>query len=259
MYYFNGIICYFIKKSAYLHSKISIKMRKITAVLALSILLFACSSKKEGNMIIQGQIKGLKKGTLYLQKMKDSLLVSIDSVALLGKDTFTLTDYVEEPVMYYLTFDGNTTDKRILFFGEEATITINDKVDQFGYAPEISGSKNQEILDKYNKVSRRFQEQRLDFIKKDFEAKKTNDKALISQLEKDYLKLTKRRILYTTNFAISNADSEAAAYIGLTEMYDASLKMLDTVNNSLTEKVKSSIYGKRFQKYVSDIKASEKQ
>ena len=41
-------------------------------------------------------------------------------------------------------------------------------------------------------------------------------------------------------------------------MYDASLKMLDTVNNSLTEKVKSSIYGKRFQKYVSDIKASEK-
>lgn len=257
MYYFNGIICYFIKKTAYLHSKISIKMRKITAVLALSILLFACSSKKEGNMIVQGQIKGLKKGTLYLQKMQDSLLVSIDSLALLGKDTFTLTDYVEEPVMYYLTFDGNTTDKRILFFGEEATITINDKVDQFGFAPEISGSKNQEILDKYNVVSKRFQDQRLEFIKKDFEAKRTNDPTLIKKVEDDYNRLIKRRVLFTTNFALNNADFEVAPYIALTEMYDASLKMLDTVNYSLSPKVKKSIYGKRFQEYLNTIKNSE--
>ena len=128
-------------------------MKKITALLALSIILFACSSKKEGNMIVQGQIKGLKKGTLYLQKMQDTLLVSIDSVALLGKDTFTLTDHVDAPVLYYLTFDGNTTDKRILFFGEEGVITINDKVEQFGFAPVITGSKNQVVLDKYNVFS----------------------------------------------------------------------------------------------------------
>jgi hypothetical protein len=31
--------------------------------------------------------------------MQDTLLVSIDSVALLGKDTFTLKDNVEETVM----------------------------------------------------------------------------------------------------------------------------------------------------------------
>ena len=75
-------------------------------------------------MIVQGQIKGLKKGTLYLQKMKDTLLVSVDSVALLGKDTFTLTDNVDSPVLYYLTFDGNTTDKRILFFGEKVVFFL---------------------------------------------------------------------------------------------------------------------------------------
>ena len=241
-----------------MHSKINDFMKKIIAVLAFSIIVVACSSKKEGNMIVQGTIKGLKKGTLYLQKMQDTVLVSIDSIALLGNDTFTLTDNVETPVLYYLTFDGNTTDKRILFFGEQGIITINDHVEKFGFSPEISGSKNQEVLDKFYKIKRKFQENRLDFIKKDFEAKKANDKALIVQLEKDYLKLTKRRVLFTTNFAISNADFEAAPYIGLTEMYDASLKMLDTVNNSLSEKVKNSVYGKRFQKYVSDIKASEK-
>ncbi|MGY8910592.1 MAG: DUF4369 domain-containing protein, partial [Flavobacteriales bacterium] len=205
----------------------------------------------------QGQIKGLKKGTLYLQKMKDTLLVSVDSVALLGKDTFTLTDNVDSPVLYYLTFDGNTTDKRILFFGEAGTITINDKVELFGFNPEIKGSKNQELLDKYNLVSKKFQSQRLEFIKKDFDAKRANDKDLIQKLEADYQKMVKRRVLYTTNFALSNADTEVAPYIALTEMYDASLQMLDTVNNKLSPRVKESDYGKRFQEYLDNIKANQ--
>jgi len=229
-------------------------MKKIITLLVLCILITACSSKKEGNMIVQGQIKGLKKGTLYLQKMKDTLLVSVDSVNLLGNDTFVLTDNVESPVLYFLTFDGNTTDKRILFFGEKGNITINDNVDKFGYTPEITGSKNQEILDKYNKIKTKFQEQRLEFIKKDFDAKKANNQELVAQLEKEYQSLTRRRVLFTTNFALTNSDSEVAPYIALTEMYDASLKMLDTVNNSLTDKVKSSDYGKRLGEYISNIK-----
>ena len=205
-------------------------------------------------MLVQGQIKGLKKGTLYLQKMKDSLLISVDSISLLGNDQFRLTDDVASSVLYYLTFDGNTTDKRILFFGEKGTITINDKVEQFGYHPEIIGSKNQEILDRYNTVMRKFQNKRLEYIKQDFDAKKANDTKLIAQLENDYNKLIRRKVLFTTNFAISNADSEVAPYLALTEMYDASLKMLDTVNNSLSENIKKSDYGKRFQDYLNKIK-----
>ncbi|MGK0412160.1 MAG: hypothetical protein ACJA1B_000350 [Polaribacter sp.] len=232
-------------------------MKKILSILLLSVVLYSCSSKKEGNMIVQGQIKGLKKGKLYLQKMVDTVLVSVDSIALLGNDTFTLTDNVDSPVLYYLTFDGNTTDKRILFFGEEGIITINDHVDKFGVQPIITGSKNQEVLDKYNVIGRRFQSDRLDFIKKDFDAKRAKDDDLVQKLEKDYKKMVRRRVLFTTNFAITNSDLEVAPYIALTEMYDASLKMLDTVNNSLSPKAKNSFYGKRFQEYLDNIKKAE--
>lgn len=232
-------------------------MKKIIILLVVSILVTACSSKKEGNMLVKGQIKGLKKGTLYLQKMKDTALISIDSINLFGSDQFILTDNVDSPVLYYLTFKGNTTDKRILFFGEKGTITINDDIEKFGLDPKISGSKNQVLLENYNKIKRQFQNQRLEFIKKDFDAKKADDKAQIEQLEKDYLKLTKKRVLFTTNFALTNSDTEVAPYIGLTEMYDASLKMLDTVNNSLSDKIKKSEYGKRFQEYINSIKKVE--
>ncbi|XRE42443.1 hypothetical protein ACIVBQ_000647 [Tenacibaculum discolor] len=232
-------------------------MKKIIALFAIALVAFACSSKKEGNMIVKGQIKGLKKGTLYLQKMKDTLLVSVDSMALLGDDKFILTDNIESPVIYYLTFDGNTTDKHIMFFGEEGEITINDKIEEFGFKPEIKGSKNQEVMDEYRKINQRFIDQRLDFVKKEVEARQAQDEVQLEQVEADYKKMIRRRYLFSTNFAIANADSEAAPYIALSELYDANIQLLDTINNSLTDKIKSSEYGKRLQKFVDDIKAKE--
>ncbi|TMM28994.1 DUF4369 domain-containing protein [Polaribacter aestuariivivens] len=232
-------------------------MKNIITFFILSFLIFACSSKKEGNMVVQGNIKGLKKGTLYLQKMQDTVLVSVDSVKVFGDGNFKLTDNVDSPVMYYLTFDGNTTNKSILFFGNEGTITINDNIELFGFNPEITGSKNQLVFNDYLKINSKFQNQSLEFIKKEFDAKKANDTDLLEQLEKDYQSLIRRRFLFTTNFAITNANSEAAPYIALTDLYNANIKLLDTINNSLSEDVKNSIYGKRLDKYIKDIKEKE--
>ena len=232
-------------------------MKKIIVVLVVSILMIACSSKKDGNMIVEGTIKGLKKGTLYLQKMNDTAIFSIDSVNVLGDGNFRLTDNVESPVMYYLTYDGNANDKRILFFGGKGTITINDNMSTFGFSPEITGSPNQLVLDKFLKINNQFKNQRLEFIKKEFDARQSKNTDLIKNLEKDYNRMIRRKYLYTTNFALSNSDSEAAAYIALTELYDANIKLLDTINKKLSIDVKNSIYGKRLDKYISKVKSKE--
>ena len=233
-------------------------MKKIIAICAMAVLVLSCSSKKEGNMIIQGQIKGLKKGTLYLQKMNDTALVSVDSLKLLGDDKFTLTHNVDSPEMYYLTFDGNTTDKRILFFGEKGIITINDNVDKFGYSPEITGSKNQDILNKFNVISKKFNNQNLDLIKLNFNAQKSKNKDSIELLDKKFKHLVKRRYLFTTNFAVNNANTEVAPYIALTELVNANIKLLDTINVSMSNEVRLSKYGKKLERFIQDIKKTEK-
>ena len=70
-------------------------MKKILLI-GLLLLIIACSQEKElGNMIVQGKIKGVKKGTLYLKKMRDTLIVSVDSIRLFGKDSFTLSDNIK--------------------------------------------------------------------------------------------------------------------------------------------------------------------
>tara|TARA_B100000787_G_scaffold90270_1_gene66735 strand:+ start:788 stop:1492 length:705 start_codon:yes stop_codon:yes gene_type:complete len=232
-------------------------MNKIITVVIAALLILACSSKKNGNMIVKGNIKGLKKGTLYLQKMNDTAIVSIDSMNVYGDGNFTLTDNVDSPVMYYLTFDGNATDKRILFFGNKGTITINDHIDTFGFSPEITGSKNQLVLNDYMNINNQFKNQRLEFIKKEFEAVRSKDTDLIEKIKNDFNRMIRRKYLYTANFALNNGDSEAAAYIALTELYDANIKLLDTVNSSLSTEVKKSMYGKRLDSYIKGIKERE--
>ncbi len=235
-------------------------MKHFFAILFMVIITISCSNEKKlGNMVVKGEIKGLKKGTLYLQKMKDTSLISVDSVVLFDKSSFILTDNITSPVMYYLTFDGNTTEKKIMFFGEPSEITINDKVEEFGFRPQISGSKNQEVMDKFNEINHKFKMQRLDFIKKDVEARALKDESLVKDLEDEYNRFVKRRVLYTTNFAVSHNDSEAAAYIALSQLFDANVYFLDTINKSLTPNIKASDYGIRLQKFVDDIKKSEKQ
>ena len=232
-------------------------MKKLL-VLGFAILIASCSSKKEGNMIVNGQIKGLKKGTLYLQKIeKDTILKTIDSVAVLGSDQFTLTAKVEEPEMYYLTFDGNTTNKYITFFADKGIINITDDVAKFGLNPTITGSKNQDILNNYTKISRRFNDQNLDLIQRKFYAQKSNNKDSVDIITKEYESLLRRRYMVTVNFALNNKDNHVAPYIALTELVNANVKWLDTINKSLSQEVKKSLYGKKLEKFIADIKKSK--
>ena len=207
-------------------------------------------------MIVNGTIDGLKKGTVYLQKMKDSVLVSVDSVQLNGEGVFTLVDNVESPEIYLLQLD-NIEDKVIPFFGEKGEITISSKLPKFSYAAKVSGSENQKILEEHEAMDRKFNGKQLDLIKEKFEAQKENDTALVSKIEKEEENLIKRNYLYTINFAINHSQNEVAPYLALTELYYANIKFLDTVNNSLSKKVKASKYGRDLQEFIENIKKTE--
>jgi hypothetical protein len=231
-------------------------MKKIL-VIGLLLLIVACSKEKElGNMVVQGKIKGIKKGTLYLKKMRDTLIVSVDSIRLFGKDSFTLSDNITSPEMYFLSLDQNQST--LSFFGEEGIITINDQVEKFGVSPVIEGSINQKILESYKEVAKKFQGKQLDLLAANMQAQKDRDLETSQSLRKKAEKQNLKKYIYTINFALNNVDTEAAAYITLTELVNANVKYLDSINNSLTEKVQQSYYGKKLADFVSTIKETEK-
>lgn len=231
-------------------------IKKIFTALIIMTVIFSCSKNKKGDMTVRGTISGLQKGTLYLQKMQDTLLVSVDSITLIGKNTFLLSDQNTEPQIYFLKLKEKGNQK-IDFFGEKGTITINTKLDKFYSSAIIEGSKSHKILETYRDMTSQFSGKRLDLMKGIFEAQADKDDELTIKLDKDLQRLIKNRYRYSASYSIRNSDSEVAPYIALTELYDAHISLLDTVNNSLSKRVKGTLYGEKLNTFIKDIKKSE--
>ena len=199
-------------------------------------------------MHVSGRVDGLRKGTLFLQKVLDSTLVNIDSIVINGNPEFNFKTKIESPEIYYLYLnkdDGDTLNDRVMFFAEKGEITINTLLKTFESSAKVSGSENQELLQEYRKIARQFNAKNLDYIKAYINnAKSANDSRSSDSIQKEMDNLLKRRYLYALNFAVTHGDNVIAPYIALTEVSDANIKYLDTVASKLTEEVKSSKYGK---------------
>ena len=231
-------------------------MKKILSCLLIVSLFVACSSEKEGNMTVNVSITGLKKGTVYLSKFQDTAIVNVDSVLLNGKSEFVLKDDVVSPEMYYITLD-KLSQEGIAFFAEPGIINVASKLEKFTLAAEVTGSKNHEFLEEHKKMADQFNGKQLDFMKERFEAQKAGDATLMEDIDKREENLIKRKYLFTTNYAVNNSDYEVAPYLAITELVYATTSILDTVNNSLSDKIKASKYGVELDKYIKRIKENE--
>lgn len=233
---------------------------KYSSILLIILFIFSCAkTKQQGNMVVNGTITGLKKGTVYLQKIKDSIFISVDSSKIKGSSSFVLTTDIESPEMFYVSL-GEDNAEKIPFFAEKGTITLKSRLEKMALSGKISGSQNNDFLNEYNKMISKFNDRRLDLLRDKFEVYKAKNLDSVQKLDDLEMNLLKRQYLYTANFAISKSDYEIAPYVALLSIDDANIKLLDTINKSLTQKVKNSVYGKQLEKLIQELrKKSEKQ
>lgn len=229
-------------------------------LLVVTILIVAsCSEKKsDKNLQITGFIKGLKKGTLYIQKINDTVLVPLDTIKINGDSHFKSEMDIKEPEMFYLFLDrgvSNSLDNNIVFFAEPGKINIETSLDFFTGDAKITGSKNHDLYEEYKKVVSRYINQDLNLIKEKIMSK--NDSKKTEEIQKKQEGILKSKYLYTTNFAVNNGDYEVAPYVTLAEIYDINLKYLDTIQKSLSPKVAKSMYGKKLNELIVERKKLE--
>ncbi len=235
-------------------------MKKFSVLIIAIITMMACSSE-EKNLVVKGNVQGLKKGTLYLQKVEHDSLVNIDSVVVRGDANFVMETNISSPQIMYLFLDkvdNATYIERIEFFAEEGEISINTTLKNFQLDAKVQGSANQEKLAEYRKMMSRFNDSNLDLIQKNFEAQRDSDEELLLATNKEYDRLLARKYLYTVNFAINNKDLEIAPYLALSEVFDANIKYLDTIYNSMTPKIKESMYGQELKEFLQERRELEK-
>lgn len=211
-------------------------------------------------MTVSGNVKGLKKGTLYLQKVPDSVLVTIDSLEVDGDGNFSFKTEVESPEIFYLYLnkeDHNDINDRISFFGEPGNITINTSWNTFDTNAKISGSKTHEKLQEYRKTMSRFNKRSVEIIQAGNNAGGTLDSLQIDSIQKLNDQNIRKGYVYAINFALNNKDSYIAPYIALTEVSDANIKYLDSISNSLPQEIANSKYGKALENFLELKKAGK--
>lgn len=230
-------------------------MKKLS-LLVLLLLIISCGKDSDSNFTLKGNVKWLKKGTVYLQKVKDSVFETIDSLVVNGNPEFELHTNLESPEVLFLKLHMNDNEEHIItFFADKGVTEFNSTLKNFEIDAKIKGSKQQEKLEEYLLMMSRYNNKNLDIIKDNLDAQKDNDTVKLNKSVKQYQGIIKSKYLYTINFAINNKDSEVAPYLALSEIYDANIKYLDTINNQLTPKVKASKYGKQLQDYINKRKA----
>lgn len=222
------------------------------------LLLMSCAEKKsDKNFVLTGNIKGLKNGTLYIQRVKDTALVAIDTIKINGDSHFVSEFDLQSPEMLYLFLDRgvtNSLDNNIPFFAEKGTMNIETSLDFFTADAKITGSKNQELYDEYKKVVSRYVDQNLDLAEKKFKAFQNKKEDEVLKIDEEQKGVQKRKYLYTTNFAVNHGDYEVAPYVTLAEIYDINLKYLDTIQKRMSPKVAQSLYGKKLNAYIAERK-----
>ncbi len=233
------------------------------SILAFFTLLLLASCNKEvskTNLHLTGNIKGLKKGTLYIQRVVDTSLVAIDTITIDGDSKFETDIDLKSAEMLYLFLDRgvtNSMDNNILFFAEPGNINIDTNLDSYISSAKITGSKNQEKYEEYLKINTRFRDENLDMIEQKFNAIKSNNSKALDSINIKQDNNTKRKYLFATNFAINNREYEVSPYIALSDIYDINIKYLDTIQKSMSPKVAQSLYGKKLTQYVAKIKVQK--
>jgi len=230
-------------------------MKKIVFLLALVVSIISC--KKENEMNIEATITGLKKGTVYLQKIKDSSLINLDSIVVDGQDTFSLSTVVEAPELFYIyvdKVDGSEYNDRITFFGEKGELKLNTHLDKINSKVNITGSKNHRIYTEYQnslkKINTQLGKANLEFI----QAQLKNDQDGIVALDKKVSSLMRSKYLRSIQFALNHKRTPVAAYIGAREISEANVKYLDSIYNGLSRKAKNTIYGEELAQVIKERK-----
>ncbi len=210
-------------------------------------------------MTVTGIVKGLKKGTLYLQHIPDSVLVTIDSLKIEGDGNFTFKTELESPEIFYLYLnkkDANDINDRLTFFGEPGTITINTSWNTFDTQAKIEGSETHKKLEEYRKVMSKFNAGNLEYLRAIYDPQVNKDPIALDSIKKLSDRNVVRGYLYALNFALNNKDSYIAPYIALYQVPDANVKYLDSIQNSLSSEVAISKYGKALKKHLEKVKSN---
>jgi len=233
-------------------------MKKIILSFLIGSLLLACAEEHPPQMVVKGQVAGLKKGILYLQHVPDSTLVTLDSLVVQGDGAFRFEVPLEYPELFYLYLDkadNNVINDRLSFFGEPGEVDIQTRWDGFDTRVKISGSESHKVYVEYKEVMSQFNTEYLSLIQERLGISDSpRAEFLRDSLDQRIEQNTLRTYLFAVNFALNNRNSHIAPYVVVADVPEIQNRFLDTIYNALPDSIVAGTYGQRLKTLIEERK-----
>jgi hypothetical protein len=227
-------------------------MKRLLLSLSALALFTSCNSTSE-NTEVTITINGLKKGTVYLQKITATGLINLDSVESNGKETLNLGLNLKHPELVYAYLDkadGSTFNDRLAFFAEPGEIQI---------ATSLTNFENDAVIEagEEHVAFKNLQEMLSRFTKKDFElmqlaqTDRINDVRFVDSIVNQSNSNNIKRYQFIANYALSNPNRYVSAYLVAREGEELNPKWKDSIFNNFSEAIKKSSYGQLLNSQLS--------
>ncbi len=220
-------------------------MRKIFLIIIAGILI-SCNGT---GYIITGEIKGLNDGTkVFLEKQESGIAVAVDTVKI-EKGKFTFKGKAEEPEIHNIRFETTGSFVLVVEKGDIKAVINKDSISM----AKISGTYNNDELNKYNSLMFQIQKKMMAFQQKNMtimqEASEKNDTILVNKLRKEYAKFQDEFVLGNDKYIENNPKSFISVLLieGMLGEVDAKYDKITKYFNNLDSSLKETKHGKNIK------------
>jgi len=216
----------------------------------IAVILLSCTAKNKNQYTLNGTVKGVDTGTVYLQKSEDGRLIKLDST-IITEGRFSFKGGITTPEMWSLAFRGN--DIIFPFFVENSEIELSVIADSIEKS-SVKGSAAQDIykqyLDQANIIDEKMEEAYNTYKK----AREKNDTVTMTKMDTVSDQLEKEMKRMIIDFAKANNKSAVAPYLIMKNSYQFELPELTEIALAFDTSLKASPYYKNVNDRVEILK-----
>jgi hypothetical protein len=210
-------------------------------IIIFFIILTSCSSEKE-NLIIDGEINGVKNSKIYLLIADDGIIMDSTNV-IDGK--FNLKTFLDEPKEISLILENINSKNKFDFITEPTNILFTSSKDKFVFNGKIKNSKlYSEFINIDNQINK-FDEKDLELLAKQIEFSVKADQKKYDSLNKERIKINQKKILFIVNHSVNNNSSPVSAFIIHKYKRSINKNYIEKVYKNFSDEIKESYYGKK--------------
>ena len=210
-------------------------------IIIFYFILFSCLNEKN-NLIIDGNISGVKNSYIYLSIVESNKIVDSSKVV---NGKFTLETFINEPLEMCLILDKKNSDDKFNFISEPANILFTSSKKKFEFNGKIENSSLNSEFEKLKSQINKYEDKDLEMLGKQIEASIEKNEKKYDSLNKERVRFTQKKILFIVNYCVNNNMNNLSPYLAYKYKENINYHYLENIFRNLSEEMKKTYYGSR--------------